>query len=87
MMTMLYADDMQMYIHCSLDTTDNAVNQINADLVMLCKWCKDHGLSLNASKCKPIVLGTSRMLSNMCEVMTSGVSSAANPGPLADESH
>lgn len=61
----LYADDMQLYIHCNIGDINAAIQSMNADLLVLHNWCKDHGLSLNINKCKPIILGTSRMLTNL----------------------
>jgi hypothetical protein len=59
---MMYADDMQLYINCNINNVNDAVGYMNADLVKLYKWCNDHGLQLNISKCKPILFGSSRML-------------------------
>ncbi|KAG8314045.1 hypothetical protein J6590_101599 [Homalodisca vitripennis] len=50
-----------MYIHYALDNIHNVVRRMNADPVMLCKGCKHHELSLNASK------RTSRMFPNKDE--------------------
>lgn len=63
--TMLYADDMQLYIHCNSDNINNHVEMLNADLNVLYKWCNDHGLYLNISKCKPIIIGYTRILKNL----------------------
>ncbi|KAG8260964.1 hypothetical protein J6590_108433 [Homalodisca vitripennis] len=38
---------------------------MNVDLEVLFKWCSDHGLNLNISKCKPIIFGTQRLLSQL----------------------
>jgi hypothetical protein len=38
---------------------------LNTDLNSLFLWCKDHGLNLNIKKCKPIIFGTARALSNL----------------------
>lgn len=63
--SMLYADDMQLYVHFEINQVNNAVNMINADLNSLFLWCKDHGLNLNIKKCKPIIFGTARCLSSL----------------------
>lgn len=59
---MMYADDMQLYIDCNINSVDDAVRSMNADLTTLHQWCTSHGLQLNISKCKPILFGSSRML-------------------------
>lgn len=63
--SMLYADDLQLYVHCSVNGVVDAVNCLNADLNTLLHWCIDHGLKLNIAKCKPIILGTRRLLSTL----------------------
>lgn len=62
---MLYADDMQLYISSEIGKINESVHFMNKDLEVLFLWCRDHGLSLNISKCKPILMGTTRMLSNI----------------------
>lgn len=63
--SMLYADDMQLYISSDVKNIDNAISLLNADLTMLYSWCRDHGLNLNVAKCKPMIVGHSRLLSNL----------------------
>lgn len=63
--TMLYADDIQLYIHSNLSNINDAIRMLNSDLETLYVWCRDHGLSLNISKCKPIVIGNNRIVSNL----------------------
>jgi len=58
---MLYADDMQLYLSCDMKNLNNAITDVNTDLTYLFKWCCDHGLSLNISKCKPMIIGYSRL--------------------------
>lgn len=62
---MLYADDLQLYVHCNVNDLNNAVKNLNSDLNVLMQWCSDHGLSLNVAKCKPIIIGTSRILNTL----------------------
>lgn len=62
---MLYADDMQLYIQCKSDKINDSVNQLNSDLSNIYYWCNDHGLRLNILKCKPIILGSARILNNL----------------------
>lgn len=63
--TMLYADDMQVYINSDPNSMNETVRLLNFDLDLIFLWCRDHGLKLNISKCKPIMIGTSRMLNNI----------------------
>lgn len=62
---MLYADDMQLYLSCDIRNINAAVNNMNNDLMRLHVWCRDHGLVLNISKCKPMIIGYSRLMSNL----------------------
>jgi hypothetical protein len=64
---MLYADDTQLYISCDIKNSNTAVRNMNDDLSRLYDWCNDHGLVLNISKCKPMIIGYSRLLSSLNE--------------------
>lgn len=63
--SILYADDVQLYLSCDIDKLNENVLLMNEDTSNLCKWCNDHGLNLNAAKCKPMLIATSRMLQNI----------------------
>lgn len=63
--SILYADDMQLYLNCDINRLNDTVALVNEDLASLYKWCTDHGLNLNASKCKPMLIATSRYLQNI----------------------
>lgn len=63
--SILYADDMQLYLSCDINILNNSVSLVNEDLTSLYMWCSDHGLNLNASKCKPILIASSRLLQNI----------------------
>lgn len=62
---MLYADDMQLYINCRPNKVNDAIASLNVDLTTVFNWCLDHGLSLNITKCKPIIFGTTQLLNNI----------------------
>lgn len=62
---MLYADDMQLYISYESDKLNDAIACLNADLATVSNWCSDHCLSLNLSKCKPTIFGTSILLAKI----------------------
>lgn len=63
--SMLYADDMQLYVHCNVNDVNAAVDSLNIDVNELHKWCIGHGLQLNIAKCKPMLFGSSRMLNTL----------------------
>jgi len=58
----MYADDLQLYIHCTPSELQETVFMINNDLKSLNEWCLKHGLSINHKKCQAIVIGTRRYI-------------------------
>jgi hypothetical protein len=46
----LYADDLQLYIHCKPSDINDNIKLINDDLCRLCEWCADHCLRVNPAK-------------------------------------
>ena len=56
----LYADDTVIY--CSLTCTQDLQDKLNSDLQSLCQWFNSNLLTLNVSKCKFEVYGSSRKL-------------------------
>lgn len=60
-----YADDLQLYQHCSTDNVSSTIASLNADLTHLLSWSKRYGIQVNPSKCQAIVIGSSRQLSKL----------------------
>lgn len=52
----VYADDVQIYISCSLDELDNCVRKINEDLHRVQNWASGNYLSINPKKSKCLVI-------------------------------
>lgn len=46
----LYADDLQLYISFKLQELDEAINNINQDLLSFANWCSRNGLKINPQK-------------------------------------
>ena len=59
---MMYADDLQLYRSCSVSEIGGAVGCLNRDLSLLADWCRLHGMRVNESKTKVIVLGYTKIL-------------------------
>ncbi|KAJ8719480.1 hypothetical protein PYW08_011655 [Mythimna loreyi] len=54
----LYADDLQLYRHFSLDDADSAINAMNRDLEAIDQWAKSFGLLVNPSKSQALIIGS-----------------------------
>jgi hypothetical protein len=61
----LYADDIQVYRHFKIDNFEAAVTQMNEDLAAISFWTRQHGLIINETKSKSIVIGNSRLLNQL----------------------
>jgi hypothetical protein len=61
----LYADDLQIYIHCYPKFLHDAVEKVNEDVVRICTWAKENFLKINASKTKSIIIGTSQFVNKL----------------------
>ncbi|XP_044593197.1 uncharacterized protein LOC123271009 [Cotesia glomerata] len=63
----LFADDKYIYLHFFLYQLQEAVRQVNSDAQSVADWAKKHGLEINLSKTKAMILGSNsklRQLSN-----------------------
>jgi hypothetical protein len=58
----MYADDIQLYIHFPLNDYENCLNKMICDLINTIVYCEQHNLILNVSKTQAIILGTQRFL-------------------------
>lgn len=59
---MLFADDLQIYLHCLPSEIPDAIARLNGDAAKISNWSSANGLSLNASKTKAILLGSTQNL-------------------------
>jgi len=51
-----YADDVQLYVSCSVSRINECVRVCNSELDMVCKWAERNKLSLKPLKSKFIVI-------------------------------
>lgn len=51
----MYADDLQIYIHCHPSEINTAISHMNGDISALVDSCTDLGLKLNPSKSKVLI--------------------------------
>lgn len=61
----VYADDMQVYIHCSPDKIPTAVRFLNEDLDRFTAWAKSMFLKPNPSKTKAMIIGSNHFISSV----------------------
>jgi Reverse transcriptase (RNA-dependent DNA polymerase) len=54
----IYADDIQLYINCSLSELNEAIQIMNFILEDVAKWSESHGLKLNPSKTQAMLIAT-----------------------------
>ena len=59
-----YADDLQIYDHCTVRDIDLLVNRLSTCITEIMDWMTCNRLKLNASKTEVILLGSSRRLIN-----------------------
>lgn len=58
----LYADDLQIYETAPINDIPRAIDNINSNLQIINNWSKSFGLSVNPSKSKVCMFGTSKQL-------------------------
>lgn len=61
----LYADDLQIYHHFSAKDMANSVLLMNTDIKSITLWTHKHGLKLNESKTQTIIIGSTRLRSQI----------------------
>lgn len=59
----LYADDLQLYIHFDIKELERTIRLMNEDLNAISLWTRQHGLKINETKTKTIIIGNRRILS------------------------
>jgi hypothetical protein len=57
----LFADDLIIYSHFSICNTMSTINNTNVDVSSLMRWAAVHGLSINPSKTKSIIIGNPKL--------------------------
>lgn len=60
-----YADDLQIYLHCTPATLNEGVNCISADVEVVNLWAARNGLRLNVAKTNAICMGSGRFIRNI----------------------
>ena len=58
----LFADDLQLFIQCPPNMIASAIGNMNVDISQVSMWAAAQGLSLNASKTKAIIFGSTANL-------------------------
>lgn len=53
----MYADDVQLLTVCRQDNTEQAINELNNDLISVLEWATKNRLTLNSGKSHCIVIG------------------------------
>jgi hypothetical protein len=61
----LYADDLQVYLHCRVQDLPRYLESMNEDVASLYKWSMSHGLRINENKTKPMIVGYTRLLNTI----------------------
>ena len=61
----LYADDLQLYEHASVDNIVGVINSLNNNLHNISVWSRKYGICVNPDKCQAIIIGSSRQLSKL----------------------
>ncbi|XP_045452327.1 uncharacterized protein LOC123661409 [Melitaea cinxia] len=61
----LYADDLQIYTHCTIEELPQTVSIINDDLLRVANWSKSFGLTVNPRKTQAIIIGSSKFISRI----------------------
>lgn len=67
----LYADDTQIYVSCNPSHSNEAVMELNQNLVSVVKWSSDNGLIINPSKSTAMCIGTSAMCNKASDNLNS----------------
>jgi len=70
----MYADDLQLYSHFSVNEFDMQLNTITTDVVQVIDFCVKHNLTLNVAKTQVIILGSQRYLTKLKNMSISQLS-------------
>ena len=65
MRRIVYADDLQAYLSCSLKDLPNALLLVEHDVFSVVNWATQNKLSLNIQKTKIMIIGTRRLISTI----------------------
>ncbi|KMQ86836.1 zinc finger miz domain-containing protein 1-like protein [Lasius niger] len=58
----LYADDLQVYLHCKPKEISDAILRVNEDINAIIDWSSANNFILNPDKTQAIIMGTSRCI-------------------------
>ncbi|XP_044597515.1 uncharacterized protein LOC123274085 [Cotesia glomerata] len=64
----LFADDKYILLHFFLYQLNEAVWQVNVDAQSVADWAKEHGLEINLSKTKVMILGSNSKLKQLEDI-------------------
>lgn len=64
----LYADDLQLYIHCDVKDIASAVSELNNNLENVRSWASRFGIKVNPMKCQAIIVGNKRQTEKLVGV-------------------
>ena len=67
----MYADDIQLYIHFPLNDFETYRKRLISDIISVIFYCVKHNLVLNVSKTQAIILGTQRFLTKLTDMTIS----------------
>ncbi|XP_058805912.1 uncharacterized protein LOC131672589 [Phymastichus coffea] len=62
---MIYADDTQVYLHCSPHEIERGLAQIQQDAQAVADWAAENDLNLNLAKTKAMILGSELFISSL----------------------
>ncbi|CAD6216075.1 GSCOCG00012858001-RA-CDS, partial [Cotesia congregata] len=55
---LFYADDLVVYLSCNPASLNTTIRELNEIIKVICGWCDDNDLKLNADKTKCIIFGS-----------------------------
>lgn len=61
----LYADDLQIYLHCLPSELEDGIEKVKADVEAIYNWTKCNFISFNISKSKAMIIGSNRYISSI----------------------
>ena len=62
---MLYADDLQIYFQCHLHDLRDGITKVQRDAEAISSWVKDNQITLNSTKTKAIIIGSSKFINKI----------------------
>lgn len=66
---LFYADNLVIYLSCSLAEMEKIVSTLNCVIIKIDNWCADNFLKLNPGKTKTIIFGSSQHLNSSASII------------------